>query len=302
MAGKVETTVNTTEPKAPLPQEMCGIIMPISAIDTYSEDHWSEVKCILDEAIKDAGFTPRIVSFTQEVSIIQKTIIQNLYSDSIVVCDVSGKNPNVMFELGLRLAFDKPCIIIKDDKTDYSFDTAPIEHLTYPIDLNYRKIISFKLKIKEKIIETYKLSKKESKYSPFLKSFGEFKVAKIEQKEETVENVILEKLSIIEAMVNFNYINNNSTKRETLDIRNINKNSNKFKNRYCIVYKNNNKETDQFIINNVELVSDGVIVDINKNSIDETSIDFISNMQKNEIVTRIDPLFLRMGIKYKLIN
>jgi len=32
-----------------------------------------------------------------------------------------------MFELGLRLAFDKPAIIVKDDNTSYSFDTAPIE-------------------------------------------------------------------------------------------------------------------------------------------------------------------------------
>jgi hypothetical protein len=34
------------------------------------------------------------------------------------LCDVSGKNANVMFELGLRLAFDNPTIIIKDDKTE----------------------------------------------------------------------------------------------------------------------------------------------------------------------------------------
>jgi hypothetical protein len=34
------------------------------------------------------------------------------------------KNPNVMFELGMRLAFDKPAIIIKDNRTNYSFDTA----------------------------------------------------------------------------------------------------------------------------------------------------------------------------------
>ncbi|WP_353118770.1 hypothetical protein [Myroides odoratus] len=55
--------------------------------------------------------------------------MNNIYNDEIVVCDVSSKNPNVMFELGLRLAFDKPTIIIKDEKTGYSFDTGVIEHL-----------------------------------------------------------------------------------------------------------------------------------------------------------------------------
>jgi len=42
----------------------------------------------------------------------------------MIVCDISGRNPNVMFELGLRLAFDKPAIIIKDEITPYSFDTS----------------------------------------------------------------------------------------------------------------------------------------------------------------------------------
>jgi hypothetical protein len=53
---------------------------------------------------------------------------------------VSGKNPNVMFELGIRLAFDKATIIIKDDKTDYSFDTSVIQHIPYPRDLRHNQI------------------------------------------------------------------------------------------------------------------------------------------------------------------
>ena len=74
----------------------------------------------------------------------EKEIIQNLYENPGLVCDVSGKNPNVMFELGLRLAFDKPTIIVKDNKTSYSFDTSAIEHLEYPRDLRFSKIVEFK--------------------------------------------------------------------------------------------------------------------------------------------------------------
>ena len=71
-------------------------------------------------------------------------IIENIYSSDIVICDVSCKNANVMFELGMRLAFDKPTIIIKDDSTGYSFDTSLIEHLEYPRDLRFTSIIKFK--------------------------------------------------------------------------------------------------------------------------------------------------------------
>jgi hypothetical protein len=89
-------------------REICGIVMPIGTIDGCAESHWAEVLEVLSETVEDAGFEPNLVSNAEEVGIIQKRIIQNLYENPVVVCDVSGKNPNVMFELGLRLAFDKP--------------------------------------------------------------------------------------------------------------------------------------------------------------------------------------------------
>ncbi|HMY40859.1 MAG TPA: hypothetical protein PK011_16155, partial [Marinagarivorans sp.] len=95
----------------------CGIVMPISSIDGCNEAHWADVLEIINESIEDAGFYGELVSNADDVGIIHKRIIQNLYENPMVVCDVSGKNPNVMFELGMRLAFDKPTIIIKDDKT-----------------------------------------------------------------------------------------------------------------------------------------------------------------------------------------
>ena len=136
-------------------KQHCGIVMPISAIDNCSAEHWTEVLTIVKEVIKDAEFEPNLVSDADDSGIIQKRIIQNLYKNEIVVCDVSAKNPNVMFELGMRLAFDKPTIIIKDDKTDYSFDTSVIEHVAYPRDLRFTKILKFKETLKSKIISTY---------------------------------------------------------------------------------------------------------------------------------------------------
>src|SRR5690606_10009909 len=130
--------------------------MPISTIDGCNECHWGDVVSMLSEAISDAEYEPNLVSNNNDVGVIQKRIVQNLYENPIVVCDVSGKNPNVMFELGMRLAFDKPTIIVKDDKTSYSFDTSAIEHLQYPRDPRFSEIVEFKAKLKDKIIKTYK--------------------------------------------------------------------------------------------------------------------------------------------------
>jgi len=81
---------------------------------------------------------------------------------------------NVMLELGIRLAFDKPVIVIKDEATPYSFDTSPIEHIGYPGSLRFGEIVEFKQKLKEKVVETYEASKKPD-YRSFLSHFAQYK-------------------------------------------------------------------------------------------------------------------------------
>jgi hypothetical protein len=169
----------------------CGIVMPISSIDGCTAEHWTEILSIIKDSIISSGFEPNLVSDADDSGIIQKRIIHNLYSNEIVVCDVSAKNPNVMFELGMRLAFDKPTIIIKDDKTEYTFDTSIIEHITYPRDLRFNKIIAFKDALKKKIIATYEKSVQDPNYTTFLKHFGEYKVAHLTEKEVSTEKYIV---------------------------------------------------------------------------------------------------------------
>lgn len=178
----------------------CGIVMPIASMNDYTESHWSDVYNILKEAVSLSGYEARLVSESKDSTVIPKSIVQNLYDDDIVICDVSGKNPNVMFELGMRLAFDKPVVLIKDTNTGYSFDTSSIEHLSYPRDLRYSEIQRFKTKLAEKIVATYKASK-EKDYRSFLSNFATIKIARLEQKtlsESEVLETILYKLDQVE--------------------------------------------------------------------------------------------------------
>jgi hypothetical protein len=175
-------------------EKKCGLIMPISSIDGYPVSHWEAVLAIIKEALSDTEFYVELVSDADEIGVIQKRIVQNIYDNEIVVCDVSAKNPNVMFELGMRLAFDKPAIIIKDDKTNYSFDTGQIEHLEYPRELNYHAIQAFKLKLRDKVVATFEASKRPD-YTTFLKHFGHFVVADIEEKKVSKDSYILEAVS-----------------------------------------------------------------------------------------------------------
>jgi len=49
-------------------------------------------------------------------------IIQRIVDSEMVLCDYSAKNPNVMYELGVRHAFNKPVALVKDKTTDKVFD------------------------------------------------------------------------------------------------------------------------------------------------------------------------------------
>ena len=97
----------------------------------------------------------------------------------------------------MRLAFDKATVIIKDDKTDYSFDTDVIEHLGYPRDLRFHKILEFKENLKKKLTSTFEKSKSDPNYSTFLKNFGEYKIAHLQEKEVSSDNFILNSLDEI---------------------------------------------------------------------------------------------------------
>lgn len=160
-------------------KKKCGVIRPIAAFNNYPQSHWGEIHDIIVEATDKAKYDCTLVSNTFGTNFIHKAIVNNLYNNDIVIADVSGKNPNVMFELGIRLTFDKPTIIIKDDKTEYTFDAGIIDHLEYPADLNYKRINEFKEELAQRIEST------QANHTSFLKNFGEFKVSKLEQKDVT---------------------------------------------------------------------------------------------------------------------
>lgn len=172
----------------------CGLVMPISDIDGYPPGHWQEVRNILTSAIEantEVTFAASLVSDADDSGVIHKRIIQNLYDCQIVVCDLSAKNANVMFELGMRLAFDKPTVLVKDDRTGFSFDTGVIEHIEYSSDLRFASMNVFMDKLSRKVLATYQRSLKAPAETSFLKSFGKFQVQKLDEEEVTPHDALL---------------------------------------------------------------------------------------------------------------
>lgn len=181
------------------PQEAarsCGLVMPISAIDGLPAEHWLEVRSILSDAIrsiKEPTLSVSLVSDADDVGLIHRRIVQNIYTSDIVVADLSGKNPNVMLEVGMRLAFDKPIVLVLDSETAFTFDAGPIEHLRYPRDLRFSKIMDFKESLAAKVKATLAAADSGSG-STFLQSFGSFRVAHIPEQEVSATQAMMETL------------------------------------------------------------------------------------------------------------
>jgi len=148
----------------------------------YPLGHWGQVREIIITAAEAAGFDADMVSNDAQVDIIHSTIIKNIYNNDVAVCDVSTRNPNVMFELGLRIASKKPVILIKDEATPYSFDTQLIPHVAYRRDLRMFETLAFQKELKEKIATAYQESQ-QAGYMSFLGQFTSYTLAQIDEKE-----------------------------------------------------------------------------------------------------------------------
>lgn len=99
------------------------VIMPFVERDAkHSAGFFAEVlRSIITPAAKASQFTVRTAN-RQGSDLIQSTIINDLMNADLVIADLTEHNPNVMFELGMRMAEDKPVVLIKAQGTGPLFD------------------------------------------------------------------------------------------------------------------------------------------------------------------------------------
>ena len=105
-------------------KKTCFAIMPISDPTGYEAGHFLKVyEDIFKPAIEEVGYTPHRVDEDSASSLIQTKIIRNLIEAPMAICDLSTRNPNVLFELGIRQAFDKPVVLVQEKKGRREFLT-----------------------------------------------------------------------------------------------------------------------------------------------------------------------------------
>jgi hypothetical protein len=143
--------------------DKCYVIMPIGELPEYPQNHFKRIyKDIFDQAIRRANLEPKRADDNNSSHIIQVDIIKDIIEAPIALCDLSTRNPNVLFELGIRQAFDKPVVLVQEVGTPRIFDISTINTIEYRKERIYHEVLEDIDKIYKAIIATLEDSSNNS--------------------------------------------------------------------------------------------------------------------------------------------
>lgn len=125
----------------------CFVIMPFSETTPFhTKEYWDNhfnnfLKPLIDSCSGVEAF--RSVPLRQDIL---RQIINDLAFSPIVVADLTDSNPNVYWELGVRLSFRHGTITIANEGAKLPFDLKTKGVLFYPSDQSLREEFSKKFK------------------------------------------------------------------------------------------------------------------------------------------------------------
>lgn len=103
--------------------ERAFIIMQIGAKDSSERKRADEIyKFIIAPVVKDAGLDPYRADQDLTPGPITPRFLSELLKARLVIADLTGRNPNVFYELGIVHSFARPLISIADTASNLPFD------------------------------------------------------------------------------------------------------------------------------------------------------------------------------------
>ncbi len=120
----------TTLEDMDLDDTLCFVLMPFQPQFNRLYDN------VIEPAVKDSNTGLQALRADEDFSPtpIMEKIWKNIATARVIIADVTGKNPNVFYELGLAHTIGKSVIIITQRKEDVPFDIAHIRYFPYDDD------------------------------------------------------------------------------------------------------------------------------------------------------------------------
>ncbi|WP_316196740.1 hypothetical protein [Bradyrhizobium sp. SZCCHNS3053] len=126
-ADKIPTSAVPREPRIREFLDTCFVMMPFGSwFDRYYQD-------IYAPAIKEAGFEPVRADELFTTGSVVEQIWEQIQKAKVLLADLSGKNANVFYELGLAHAAKKPVVFTSALVEDVPFDLRHLRVIIYDI-------------------------------------------------------------------------------------------------------------------------------------------------------------------------
>lgn len=157
MAAKKEEQAKKPEKKT------CFVIMPFSDPEGYERGHFRSIyEYTFVPAIRAAGYEPLRIDDNSVSNLIHGKMMDELINATMVLCDLSTNNPNVLYELGIRHAYDKPVVLVQEMGQKRIFDIGSITSVEYHPTRLYEEVVEDQKKITKAILDTASEKKKYS--------------------------------------------------------------------------------------------------------------------------------------------
>jgi hypothetical protein len=113
-------------------QKLCFVISEIGEAGSAARKRADQVlKHVVRRAAEECGYRVLRADEISEPGIITGQVIQLLMDAPLVIADLTGRNPNVFYELAIRHITRKPLVQMIDEKEGIPFDVAPLRTIKF---------------------------------------------------------------------------------------------------------------------------------------------------------------------------
>jgi ActR/RegA family two-component response regulator len=114
------------------PPKKCFVIMPFSKTRSCDENQWRDIfDNTIKPAVEELGLNYVCTRANLVIGNIIKDILDNLNKADVVIADMTDRNPNVFYELGVRHALRNTTVLITQNIDDIPFDLQHYAALQY---------------------------------------------------------------------------------------------------------------------------------------------------------------------------
>ena len=176
----------------------CFVITPIGQIGSSTR---RSAQGLIDSVIKPVAKKLKLdVYVAHEIATsgsITKQVLEHLLEDDLVIANLTGLNPNVMYELAVRHAKRLPVVTVAEFSTDLPFDISDERAIFYNNDMN--GVEELKPALEKAIEEALKEEKPDNPIYRVAKSI----IIQEDSEIQPIYKIILDEIERINKRLNF---------------------------------------------------------------------------------------------------